>query len=109
MNIQTVRTVCKELNVSEQAVRRALANGKLEGLRVGNRVLIDLDAARDILTVPNRLNADIADVQAHTGLSGTAIRRGIREGWIPCEKIGRGYAFDLEQVEAAIRQRMASK
>ena len=39
----------------------------------------------------------------------TAIRRGIREGWIPCDKPGKAYVFDLEAVKEAIRKRMKSE
>lgn len=108
MNLQTIRTVSQVLNIKEQAVRRAVASGKLEGLKLGNRMLVDLDTAREVLERTERA-ASIADVHEKTGLTETAIRRGIREGWLPCEKTGKAYAFDLEAVEAAIRQRMTKK
>ena len=44
-----------------------------------------------------------------TGLKETAIRRGIREGWIPYEKPGKAYVFDLDAVKKALRKRMKEK
>ena len=72
---------------------------------IGNRTLIDLDAAREIL-ITDYTPATITEVSEATGLTVTAIRRGIREGWIPCEKPGRAYQFHLDAVIAAIENRM---
>lgn len=105
MNLQTVRTICKELGVAEIRVRRAIANGKLDTMKLGNRVLVDLDTARDVLQ-PVVEGASIEDVSQETGLTVTAIRRGIREGWIPCEKPGKAYVFNLDEVKQALRKRM---
>ena len=105
MNLQTVRTVCAELGISEIQVRRAIAAGKLDTMKLGSRLLVDLDTARDILN-PEVTGANIEDVSRETGLNITAIRRGIREGWIPCQKPGKAYVFDLDEVKEAIRKRM---
>jgi len=108
MNMQTVRTVCEELGVSETRVRRAIADGKLDVLMLGNRMLIDLDTAREIL--PPIINgATMQDVSRETGLCESAIRRGIREGWIPFDKSGKHYVFDLDEVVKAIRKQMKKR
>lgn len=107
MNLQTVRTVCKELGVSEGSVRRAIADKRLPTMKLGNRMLVDLDTAKDILK-PMKEGASIEDVSQATGLNITAIRRGIREGWIPCEKPGKAYVFQLDEVLKAIENRMAA-
>lgn len=110
MNLQTVRTVCEELGVPEIRVRRAIEAGKLDTMKLGCRTLVDLDTARDALLTPAvEEGATIADVIRETGLKETAVRRGIREGWIPCEKPGKSYVFDLEAVKKAIRKRMKQK
>lgn len=106
MNLQTVRTVCKELGISEASVRRAIASKSLPTMRLGNRMLVDLDTAQSILK-PAKAGASIEDVSQATGLNVTAIRRGIREGWIPYEKPGKAYIFQLDEVLKAIEQRMA--
>ena len=81
MNLQTVRTICKELGIPEIRVRRAIEAGKLDTMKLGSRTLVDLDTAREILK-PVMDGATIEDVSKETGLNITAIRRGIREGWI---------------------------
>ena len=105
MNLQTVRTVCAELGISEIQVRRAIAAGKLDTMKLGSRLLVDLDTARRVLTGGMNIEA----VSAATGLSVTAIRRGIKEGWMPFEKPGKSYMFDLEKVKAALAGRMEKR
>ena len=108
MNLQAVNTVSNALGVSRVRVRRAIADGRLEVMKLGNRTLVDLDAARQALfPIPNGLN--IEQLSVATGLSVTAIRRGIREGWIPCEKPGRAYVFDLDAVTTALAGRMEKR
>ena len=108
MNLQTVRTICKELGIPEIRVRRAIDAGKLDTMKLGSRTLVDLDTAREILK-PMVEGATIEDVIRETGLKETAIRRGIREGWIPYEKPGTAYVFDLDAVKKALRKRMKEK
>lgn len=108
MNLQTVRTICKELGIPEIRVRRAIDAGKLDTMKLGSRTLVDLDTAREILK-PMVEGATIEDVIRETGLKETAIRRGIREGWIPYEKPGKAYMFDLDAVKKALRKRMKEK
>lgn len=108
MNLQTVRTACTELGVSEVTMRRAVSEKRIKTLRLGNRLLVDLDAAREIFQQPDN-RVGIEEVSRQTGLSVTAIRRGIQEGWIPCQRPGWAYRFDLDEVMAAIRQRMGEK
>lgn len=108
MNLQTVRTVCKELGISESRVRRAIADKSLPVMQLGNRMLVDMDTARNILK-PAQAGVTIEEVSRATGLNVTAIRRGIREGWIPCEKPGKAYTFQLDQVIKAIERRMTEK
>lgn len=105
MNLITVRMACAELGVSEAAVRRAIASKRLPAMQIGNRTLVDLDTAREVLK-PAWQPVGIEEVSQATGLSVTAIRRGIREGWIPCEKPGRAYEFNLAEVISAIERRM---
>lgn len=108
MNLQTVRTVCKELGVPESRVRRAIRNKQLDVLTLGNRLLIDMDTARNVLVqVEGTIKID--ELSRAIGMSDTGIRRGIHEGWIPYQKVGRAYHFRLEEVEKAIRERMAKR
>ncbi|MBR4711492.1 MAG: excisionase family DNA-binding protein [Clostridia bacterium] len=105
MNFVTIRQAAEALNVPELRVRRAAADGKLDALRVGNRTLVDLDTARERLT-DIRERITIAEVTRLTGLTDSAVRRGIQEGWLPAEKGGKTYYFVRDEVLAAIRDRM---
>lgn len=108
MNYVTIRSVSERLGVSETMLRRAVADGTLESLQVGNRMLIDLDLVRDWLA-PAGARVGIEEVSMATGLTVSAIRRGIQEGWIPCEKPGKSYLFDLDKVLASIRRRASGE
>lgn len=108
MNLQTVRTASAALGVPETVIRRAVNEKKIKTLRLGNRLLVDLDAARELVKQHNN-TITIEEVSKQTGLSITAIRRGVREGWIPCERPGWAFRFDIEAVKAAIRQRMTGE
>ena len=109
MNMQTVRTVCEVLGVPEYRVRNAIRDKQLKVLPLGNRQLIDLDEARALLVKPSEGTIKMAELSAAIGISQTGIRRGIREGWIPCEKVGKAFVFHLEDVEKAIRERMEKR
>lgn len=50
-------------------------------MQLGNRMLVDVDAACDVLSRPDGVTIDV--VSAETGLTESAIRRAIREGWMP--------------------------
>lgn len=108
MNLQTVRTVCKELGVPENRVRRAIRSGQLDVLKLGNRLLIDMDTAREMFAQAEG-TINIGELSKAIGMSETGIRRGIREGWIPYERVGWAYLFRLDEVEKAIRKRMAKR
>ena len=108
MNLQTIRIVCEKLNVSESQVRRAVANKQLPSLKLGNRQLVDMDTAEAILK-PIITGATIEQVSEATGLSVSGIRRGIREGWLPCDKSGKAFIFQIDEVIKAIENRMTEK
>lgn len=107
MNLVTMRAASKALGMSEGVLRRAVAKGQVESMAVGNRRLVDLDQVRHTFAAMAKL-VGMEVVSQRTGLSISAIRRGIAEGWIPCQKPGRAYLFQLEAVAAAIQKRMAS-
>lgn len=104
MNLKTIREAAVALDVNESLVRRAVGCGQLSCMALGNRKLVDVDEAREVLAKPRGVTID--QVSAQTGLTTSAIRRGIREGWMPCTKLGKRYDFDIEAVRAAIASRM---
>ena len=105
MNLQTVSTVSKELGLSVSTIRRAVADRKLPALMLGCRLLVDMDVAKEIAD-SIKPGVKMADVCAATGLTQSAILRGIREGWIPYEKNGKTYVFQLDQVLESIHKQM---
>ena len=46
------------------------------------------------------------ELSEETGLTVTAIRRAVRDGWLPYIKPGKAYLFRMEDVRAAIEKRM---
>lgn len=104
MNLKTIRVTADMLGVSENTVRRAVHDGKIPYIMVGNRSLVDADAARNVLT--GKEGSSIEDVAAATGLKVNTIRRAIKEGWMPCEKVGRAFVFQMDEVKAAIDARI---
>ena len=104
MNLKTIREAAAVLDIKESFIRRAVRCGELSVMLLGNRMLVDIDEARDVLSKPDGVMIDA--VSAETGLTASAIRRGVREGWIPYSKVGQRYYFDLDDVRAAILRRM---
>ena len=105
MNLQTITTVSKELGVSDTRIRKAVKEKRLRMMRLGTRMLVDMDEARETLA-EEMAGATIKDVKAATGLNESAIRRGVREGWLTCRKTKRYLLFDLDEVMKAIEKRM---
>ena len=93
MKLRTIRDAAEMLGVNENRVRRAARDGRIPSMQLGNRTLVDVDAARGVLS-------------PEPGLTVTAIRRAVRDGWLPYIKPGKAYLFRMEDVRAAIEKRM---
>ena len=109
MKMVTVPTAVKQLQqegkkVSESTLRRKAQRGELPHMMLGNRILVDVDIARAALTTSEGVG--IEEVSRQTGLSVSAIRRGVRDGWLPARMEGKAYRFDLEAVHDAIMAQM---
>lgn len=107
MKFKTIRDAAEALGVSEERLRRAVRAGEVPSMKLGNRSVVDIDAAAGILRSVQGVSID--EVSRETGLSVSAIRRGIREGWIPCEKPGKAFVFDMDAVREAIYARMQAQ
>ena len=107
MTLKTIRDAAAALGVSESKLRRAASAKEIPSMKLGNRTLVDVDAAREIMqAVPG---VSIKAVSEATGLAISAIRRGIHEGWIPCHKDGKAYTFQMDAVLAAINKRISEQ
>lgn len=76
-------------------------------MQLGNRMLVDVDAACDVLSRPDGVTIDV--VSAETGLTESAIRRAIREGWMPYEKPGKAYLFDMGRTVVQMDKRIVGE
>lgn len=104
MNLRTIIEAAQLLDVSQSRVRRAVKTGQIAHVLVGNRCLVDVDTAGDELKKVQ--GVPIKEICRLTGLTDSAVRRGVKEGWIPCQKPGRAMIFDPAQVMDAIQARM---
>lgn len=107
MKFATIREASVALDISEDRMRRAVRNGDIPYMRLGTRTVVDIDRVAELLKRPEGVN--ITTVSSETGLSVSAIRRAVREGWIPCDKSGRAFLFDMDEVRAAIEARMQAE
>lgn len=98
-----------DLGVTRQQVFRAINAGELRYLPMGGRRLVEMDEARAYFEAKKRYGMGIDALSTRTGLSASAIRRGVRDGWLPCRMYGRTMRFELDEVNAAIEARMESK
>ena len=87
MKLRTIRDAAEMLGVNENRVRRAARDGRIPSMQLGNRTLVDVDAARGVLS-PEPEGVKIDVVSEETGLTVTAIRRAVRDGWLPYIKPG---------------------
>lgn len=104
MTLKTITECAKEIGIGESRVRRAVLSGRLNSLPCGNRMLVDAEEARAVLCRPMGVKIDA--VAEQTGLTDSAIRRAVREGWLPYNRSGKALMFDMDAVMAAIKRRM---
>lgn len=100
----TIKDAATALGVTESRMRRAVQMGMVPSMKLGSRSVVDIDAAAEVLK--SAKGVSIEEVSRETGLNISAIRRGIREGWIPCEKPGKAYVFQMDAVREAINARV---
>lgn len=88
MKLRTIRDAAEMLGVNENRVRRAARDGRIPSMQLGNRTLVDVDAARGVLS-PEPEGVKIDVVSEETGLTVTAIlsSSGTRPGyWRSCDE-----------------------
>lgn len=92
MKLATINEAAVMLVKSPQQLRRGVDAGRYPFIQVGTRKLVDVDELREIVN-HEAATIGIEEASELTGLPVSAIRRGIREGWIPCERPGKAYAI----------------
>lgn len=106
MNLISIAAAAELVGWSRLQVERAIEEGKLRPLHVGNRRMLDENEVRALAARMQDTSVGIKELSEQTGLTVGAIRTGIAEGWIPCWRSGRAYRFDLSDVIRAIRLRI---
>ena len=92
MKLVTINEAAPMLGKSSQQLRRGIDAGRYPYVPIGSRKLVDVDELREIIKRENA-TIGIEDAAELTGLSVSTIRRGAREGWLPCTKTGKAYEF----------------
>lgn len=116
MKFRTCREAAEELNdefgVNQSQLKRGCMEGKYPSMKIGNRLLVDVDALKPILARERRERMELlstTELAQRIGLSESTIRRAVADGWLPCRVVGRNMRFDLMDVQRAIGERMGSK
>lgn len=76
-----------------------MKSGEIPYMMLGTRTVVDIDTVATLLARPEGVN--ITTVSNETGLSVSAIRRAVREGWIPCDKTGKAFVLGESSVQAS--------
>ena len=108
MKFATINEAARIFDIGRGVIRRGVQAGRYPHMLVGAHVVVDIDELGPILEQEqikkSLINTTV--LSEKTGLSLSKIRCGINEGWIPCQKDGRHYRFNLEEVEEALRKRV---
>lgn len=92
MKLATINEAAQILGKSPQQLRRGIDAGRYPFVSIGTRKLVDVDELTDIIN-RERATISIKEAAELTGLPVSTIRRGAREGWLPCSKEGKSYEF----------------
>ncbi len=109
MKMATIPEVVRTLGVGRSRIVRAIEKGELRVLKLGNRMLVDLDDASELVKRWDDSGIGIDALSTETGLSVGAIRAAVKEGWLPFHKSGKAFRFDLDEVNRAIELRIAEQ
>lgn len=104
MKMATLAEAERDLDVKAITIRRRAIRGEYPYLMIGTKMMVDLDILRPIVEAERKRNngINITTLAEKTGLKVSAIRRGIKEGWIPYWMENRRARFDFLKVQDAI-------
>ena len=103
MKLKTINEAAVLVGKSPQQLRRGIAAGRYPYVPLGSRKLMDVDELQEIIAQEVSTIGMVEAVEL-TGLNDKAIRRGIREGWIPFTKDGKAYRFKPGELIAALQE-----
>lgn len=111
MRLMTCREASQALSrygITTAQIKRGCADGRYPHMRVGNRIVVDVDALAELLDQLGDLSSLIstAELAQRIGLSESTIRRAVSDGWMPYRVVGRNLRFDYDAVQGAIAARM---
>lgn len=108
MRFRTIPEAAKLLGVEEGWLRRMVREEKCPSVRVGNRRLVEMEAAG---ALPREAfgGIGVGELAEALGVKPPVIYRWAQEGYIPCARYGTEYRFDLDAVERALRARMGQE
>lgn len=106
MKLMTVNEAAPLLGRTAQQLRRGMKDGRYPYVPVGSRQLVDVDELAEVIREEDA-TISIDEVADLTGLSPTTVRRGAREGWLPCKKGRKSYRFVPGEVVKALEQMKA--
>lgn len=102
MKLKTINEAAALVGKSPQQLRRGIEAGRYPYVPLGSRKLMDVDELQEIIRQEDSTIGMVEAVEL-TGLNDKAIRRGIREGWIPCKKDGKAYRFKPGELIEALQ------
>lgn len=102
MKLATINEAAKLLGKSPQQLRRGIKAGRYPYTPIGTRTLVDIDKVQGIID-QEESSVGIQEASELTGLPPATIRRGAKEGWLPCKKTGRAYEFKPGELLAALQ------
>ena len=104
--MRPVAEAAKTLGIARSRLNRLIGEGRVRTLTLGTKRLVDIEVAKETLDEIRKEGIGIDAISTATGLSVSAIRRGVREGWIPHWLNGRWLRFDEATVCTAIQRRI---
>ena len=101
MQLRTIKEAALILGVGESQLRRGIAAGRYAFVQVGNRRLVDVEELRKVLEAEDAL-LDVRQAARLTGVSESTLRRMAKDKRIPYKMIGRGIAFQRDELLKAL-------
>ena len=107
MKLKPISVAAKIVGVPVSRIRNAIRSGVLKTLPLGGVQLVNMDEV--LVWVQGQRTGSMMSYQElsdYIGMTVSALRRSVREGWLPYRQIGKQHFFDKDEVVKAITERM---